>query len=145
MSSEVGLWRLVAAAEFIVVLLLAVLLFRPGLGGDQLQQGATVAAPSTTTSSTILTTTSSTTTTTTSTTTTLFIRCKTNLNCGEAREERICYKGDVYLQRVSWLCEKAGTPESYCVKKTGFVGQTMMNPAPPLEECGKGCLDGACL
>jgi len=75
----------------------------------------------------------------------LNVTCRTNVDCGEDAEIRICYKGDVYLQRVSWICRNSGKPDSYCVKKSGFVGVTIMNPAKPIKKCVSGCRDGECL
>ncbi|MCX6694889.1 MAG: hypothetical protein NTU61_01140 [Candidatus Altiarchaeota archaeon] len=138
-------FRLVALAELVVIVsLLAVVYNMSSLGNAASDICPLTASPDSSTTSTTSTTVTSTS-RSTSTSTTLGFKCRINNDCGEAHEENICYKGDVYVQKVSWLCEKARTNESYCVKKVSLVGQTMMNPADPFEECGSGCLDGKCL
>ncbi|MFH1403264.1 MAG: hypothetical protein ABIH11_03240 [Candidatus Altiarchaeota archaeon] len=81
----------------------------------------------------------------TTTTTTIKIACSVNSDCGESAEVRVCYRGDVYLQSVSYLCKKPGTPESECKESRKFVGQTMMSMPPATEDCSDGCKDGVCL
>ncbi len=81
----------------------------------------------------------------TTTSTVARIECYVNGDCGGQREQRICYKGDVYLQRISPICRHPGTPQSTCVEKTTLVGQTLVSQATPAERCSNGCKDGVCL
>lgn len=84
-------------------------------------------------------------TTTTFTTSITQVTCSVNSECGAQTEKRVCYQGDLYLQRNSPICKKSGTPESYCIQKTSFVGASMTTQAKPIKICMNGCKDGDCL
>lgn len=99
---------------------------------------------STTTSSSTTTSTTSTT-TSTSSTTLPSIACWRNRDCGEEKEVKICYRGDVYIQKINPICRMAGKPESYCVNYTSLAGASMLSEPVPFERCSQGCLNGACL
>jgi len=80
-----------------------------------------------------------------SSTTSTLIACSTNSDCGNQTQIRICYKGDVYLQQVTPICQKPGTPEVRCVYRTSLVGETITTAAIPVERCFKGCENGSCI
>ncbi len=84
---------------------------------------------------------------TTSSTTTLSspIACYTNKDCGNQTLTRICYRGNVYLQKNTPSCQKPGTPESKCNYKTGFEGGSITTEPNPVERCPKRCENGQCL
>ncbi|MBN2014333.1 MAG: hypothetical protein JW778_04060 [Candidatus Altiarchaeota archaeon] len=98
---------------------------------------------STTTSTTITTT--STTSTTTTTTTTLPIACFINSDCGQRIEEKVCYRGDVYIRLVTPICMKPGKLESYCIQRISFSGASIDTEPTPFERCSRGCENGTCL
>lgn len=87
------------------------------------------------------------TTTTQGTTTTAppEIACYVNSDCGQMREERVCYKGDVYRQRITPTCRNPGTVDAICIETQRFVGATLLAEPTPDEICSEGCKDGACL
>ncbi|MFH1404295.1 MAG: hypothetical protein ABIH11_08515 [Candidatus Altiarchaeota archaeon] len=73
------------------------------------------------------------------------IACLTNRDCGNQTENRICYKGDVYIQQGTPLCQKPGTTEARCIYKTILLGETITQEANPYERCSRGCKDGECI
>lgn len=81
----------------------------------------------------------------TTTTTAAQIRCRTNSDCGQRREERVCKDGDVYVMTISPRCRKPGTTESNCIESSKFKGQTMMSQPSPEDKCADGCQDGVCI
>jgi hypothetical protein len=113
--------------------------------------GAVPEAPSTTTIKTPTTTqaptTSTVSTTSTSTTTSTMpaIACSTNRDCGNQTHTKICYKNNVYVQQVTPLCQKPGTPEARCVYKTSLLGESITTEAIPHERCSRGCRNGECI
>jgi hypothetical protein len=82
---------------------------------------------------------------TTTTTTIQEITCTMNADCGQIREERICKGLEVYMQRVSPVCRKPGTPSAECIYRTTLVGQTLVSQARPIERCENECRDGICI
>jgi hypothetical protein len=102
--------------------------------------------PSVTTSNPLPTTTVITSSTTIqSTTTTVRIICRINSDCGEQIEELVCYRGDVYKQRITPVCKLPGTFHSSCIEKTTLVGQSLISKPRPIESCSQGCKNGKCL
>jgi hypothetical protein len=112
---------------------------------DEEEETTTTPAPTTIqTTTTVMATT--TTTIQTTTTTTIKIECHQNSDCGQSREERICYKGDVYLQRVTPKCQNPGKADAKCIESRRFVGQTFASEAKPVETCSpKTCQNGECV
>ena len=108
----------------------------------------THAASTSTLSQATLASTTSTPTTTTSPTTTITkaeIACSVNSDCGEQREARICYKGDVYLKRITPICKHPGSTDAVCMQRESWVTGTINKAPTPTEVCGHGCEDGKCL
>jgi len=70
-------------------------------------------------------------------TTTTAINCTLNSDCGEPREERICYNGNVYTQKINPICKNPGKPTSECIEKTA-LGEH------PFEKCLNSCSEGEC-
>jgi len=105
----------------------------------------------TTVSATTLSTTTQTITTTSLTTTSsssmtmLVIRCTVNSDCGLRREEKVCYRGDVYMKSYNPLCKNPGEANAYCLTKEAFVGASLQSEPKPTKECMNGCKDGDCL
>jgi hypothetical protein len=67
------------------------------------------------------------------------IACTVNTDCGERVEKRICYNGDVYVQRNNPLCQRPGTPQSMCIQK-------LVMDTKPTENCGSlTCKNGECV
>ncbi len=111
-------------------------------------EGTVPAETTTTTLEAPTTTTSSTTTSTTVTTTSSTLpptACTTNSDCGNQTSERICYRGDVYVQVTTPLCQRPGTPEARCVYRTRLEGETIAQEATPEERCSHGCENGECI
>ena len=79
------------------------------------------------------------------TTTVTLIACTMNSDCGEQREVEVCYMGDVYLKRISPICKKPTTVDSYCIQLESWVGGSMMTEPSPIDDCRQGCKDGVCL
>jgi len=84
------------------------------------------------------TTTSTTVTTTTQTTTSTTIACSVNADCGQRLEERVCYKGDVYIKRTSPMCSSPGTQKSTCITKV------VMDTSPSADCGNQYCVNGTC-
>lgn len=82
---------------------------------------------------------------TTTTTTLPKALCFTNNDCGNQTIERICYKGDVYLQKSTPLCQRPGSADARCIVKTALEGQTITSEASPHEKCTGRCVDGVCV
>ena len=108
--------------------------------GDEESTATTVEETSSTivTSTLAATTTESTSTTERPTTTTIRIRCARNLDCGVAREDKVCYKGDIYLKKVTPICRNSGTAAAECIEKTA-IGEY------PVEDCLHECSEGRCV
>ncbi len=81
----------------------------------------------------------STTTIATTTTTIKEIACTTNSDCGDRTEERVCYKGDVYIEITSPMCSKPGKTDAECKISKKLQGQSMISQPQPVEKCGSGC------
>lgn len=96
---------------------------------------------------TVPTTTTEETTTTLQETTTIAetIECRQSSDCGQSIEQRVCHNGDVFRQRVTYLCRKAGTPESQCIQKNSWVGGSLVSEPSPVDDCFEGCKDGKCI
>jgi|GEM_PF-6000393 len=144
--------------RYIVLYVLLSSLFVGCLGSEKViyvcPDGSQVSNPDNcpSTTSTIMTTTTSTTSTTTSTTTistttttTLAVACTINSDCGQRIEERVCYKGDVYIRFVTPVCMKPGTVESYCIQRISWSGASLLTEPTPFERCSHGCENGTCL
>jgi len=81
---------------------------------------------------------SATTTSSTTTQTPYKIACSTNKDCGDIVEARICHQGNVYINRVTPMCQGPGTPYARCIEKTDLADS-------PKEYCTtKVCKDGKC-
>lgn len=107
----------------------------------------TTTMPTITTSTPTTSTTSTTIITTTSTTTTLSglpEHCKTNKDCGEVTEERICYRGNVHIKREVPFCRRPGRPDSNCIFKITGITNAFGVPAPA-EKCTGYCIMGECV
>jgi hypothetical protein len=68
------------------------------------------------------------------------VSCSQNIDCGQRRQERVCYQGDVYLNRISPICSKPGTQESRCISK-------VVRDPNPAERCSGSlshCINGEC-
>jgi hypothetical protein len=72
------------------------------------------------------------------TTTTVKVACSMNSDCGQRTEERICYQGDVYTQRLSPICNSPGTPAARCITKA-------VKDTNPTEKCTIHCVKGECV
>ncbi|MFH0862162.1 MAG: hypothetical protein V1875_03945 [Candidatus Altiarchaeota archaeon] len=78
-----------------------------------------------------------TTSSTQATTTTVKSGCKTNADCGQPVEERLCKDGDVWLKKTIQMCTKPGTPDSQCIAKV---------TASKAETCGElYCVNAQCV
>lgn len=111
--------------------------------GTTTWQATTTASEPTSTTSAALAVTTSSTTSTSSTTTTAApytVACKTNGDCGEPVDERICNQGSVYINRVMPTCQSPGTPYAKCAQK-----QTRSES--PAEVCATNrmCVEGVCV
>jgi len=111
---------------------------------DKNEAQTTTLSPVTSTSLT-KTTTNLPETTSSSSTTTLFITCVSNRDCGEPVEQRVCYHGDVHIQRLSPMCKNPGKPTSYCVTKSTVeekpvdicAGECVVTHAPSPDHCAE--------
>ena len=109
---------------------------------------STIESTSTTTTSTTSSTTSSTSSSTeesTTSTTTLAVVCSKNSDCGLEREEKVCYLHNVYLKKITPICKKPGSVESYCVSQESWVTGSIVAEPIPLETCSNGCVNGTCV
>ena len=79
------------------------------------------------------------------TTTTVSIACTKSSDCGEWREEPVCYNGDVYIQITTPICRNAGTAEAQCVDLVKLAGASMYSEPRMEKKCDDGCQDGECL
>jgi len=64
--------------------------------------------------------------------------CCNNSQCGSNHflNQLFCSNNNVYDKFVSFICNNAGTTNSFCVNSTSDV---------KVEDCSNGCLNGACL
>ncbi len=73
------------------------------------------------------------------------IVCRTNRDCGEYKEKKVCSRGDVYLQLQSPICKSPGTKNSKCIVKLRLAGESLVSKSAPTERCDRGCQEGKCL